>query len=279
MPLRSSLINLSFEIYPTDPIDWLAMHDLLTRLTVLKPKYVSIAYSNHARSFFATSLVLANFMQAYNLPTMLHLPATCFTRQDIDRIMAHCAQLKINDFLIISGDQNNHPTHFTDSLALFKYMQTNYPTAHTYGACHPQQTVAANTRHLNTLLDKKKHGAHAFLSQVFFENAPALNLAQQMKNQQLALTAGLMPITTPEQIEIVTNKLQIALPESLKNALLIHQNDAACCQTISNDFIDQQITTLMQAGITNFHIFTMNQPRVVDHLHQFISNKDTATYA
>lgn len=265
-------INLSFEIYPTNPIDWLATHDLLTTLVTADPKFVSIAYSNHELSFFDTSLALARFTQAYHLPIMLHLPASCFTMQAIDKIMADCLELEINDFLIISGDANNQNSDFKNSLALFTYLKNKYPMVNLYGACHPQTSKLANTAHITALQPKISAGAQGFISQVFFENSTGIDLAQQMKATQLELTAGLMPITTPAQIDIVTNKLNLTIPPELQNNLLIHQNDYPYCQQLGYNFTSRQIKALAAAGVNNFHIFTMNQAACVTYLNQNVTS-------
>lgn len=257
-----AILNYSFEI---------SQNHLDVNLKNLNPEFISVAYTNHSLSFFKTTLSTAILQKnKTNVRTVIHVPASSFSSAELNKLMITIKQSNLDSMLILSGEKKSQISQFTSSLKLTLFMHKKFPNLNILCACHPEAIISEKSLAQELLLMKKKElaGCSLFISQIFFD--PALFKKFVLRCRAFGIKsrikAGIMPITTFNQVSFIKNTLQLHLPAEFSFA-----TEASQLRTVGINFAINQINGLMLQKITDFHFFATEDYNVVESILKGVS--------
>lgn len=245
--------NYSLELLQNSSISELAT------LQKLDPEFISITYTNHALSFFETTFTTAlTLRKTTHIKTVIHLPATSFTKKELTTLLAELDCSPIDSVLVLSGDQKiNKKSIYTSALELTRFLGNELPHLNILCSCHPE-TITSKVdlqKEIDLMKAKESAGCKIFISQIFFDNTSFVKFVKYCRATGIKaqIRAGIMPIINKNQVSFVEKVLKIQLPHSFKN---IENNTDL--RKVGIQFALSQIKILKNKGVANFHFFTMN---------------------
>ncbi|MDN2452429.1 methylenetetrahydrofolate reductase [Lactobacillus sp. UCMA15818] len=234
-------------------------------LKKLTPEFISIAYTNHTRSFFETTFsTAASFKKMTNIKTVIHLPASSFTQKELYKLLTELKKDVIDSALVLSGDQKIAKNAVLPSaLGLAQFLHNELPHFKILCSCHPE-TAASNVtleREISLMKAKEAAGCKIFISQIFFDTQLFIQFVHHCRNAGIKaqIRAGIMVITNKTQLAFVKKILQ--LPSSFKQ---ISNNTEL--KKIGIQFAVNQVNQLKNEGLIDFHFFTINDLETVQIL-------------
>ncbi|MFT8824006.1 MAG: methylenetetrahydrofolate reductase [Liquorilactobacillus mali] len=228
-------------------------------LKKLAPEFISIAYTNHTLSFFETTFSTAlTLKKVTNIKTAVHLPASSFTQEELDKLVVVLQKSTIDSALILSGEKKlNKNSAYTSALELAKFLSRRLPNLDILCSCHPETiTSEINLQNeLSLMRTKEATGCKIFISQIFFDNTMFIHFVNHCRHAGIKaqIRAGIMPIVNKNQLTFVKKILKLQLPDSFEQV----SNDIEL-KKIGIQFALNQINMLKKQGITDFHFFTMD---------------------
>ncbi|MDV7757231.1 methylenetetrahydrofolate reductase [Liquorilactobacillus mali] len=227
-------------------------------LNKLAPEFISIAYTNHTLSFFETTFSTALALKkATKNKTVIHLPASSFTQEELDKLVAALQKSTIDSALILSGKKINKNSAYTSALELTQFLNNKLPDLNILYSCHPEAITSEISLQNELFLMKTKEaaGCKIFISQIFFDNTMFVQFVNHCRYAGIKaqIRAGIMPIVNKKQLTFVKNILKLQLPNSFERA-----SNNIELKKIGVRFALNQINMLKKQGITDFHFFTMD---------------------
>lgn len=227
-------------------------------LKQIRPAWIGIA--SHAQSYgelMATIKLAANIQFRSQIPVMPHLAARYLTMDEIANLLPQITSLGIKQLMIVRGDKirgKKDQQDFKTASDLIAYVHQTDPQLNLTGACYPEAIDLSN------LQAKIAAGCKQLTTQAFFDNQAFYNLQDKCKQAgiQLPIIAGIMPITSWQQVKWLTKIGDISLPKKLHSSLVKHQTDPQALRQIGLDYAAKQIADLVDHQVRGIHLFTMN---------------------
>ena len=120
---------------------------------------------------------------------------------------------------------------------------------------------------VKNLKNKIDAGADLVLTQLFFENENYFKLVDTLKmnGSDITVIPGIMPLTSPSQIEKMAAMCGAAIPSALADALNNAPTPEAA-QQAGIDFAVAQCLELKKRGVKGFHFYPLNKAYVVQQI-------------
>ena len=271
----------SFEVFPPkkdSPIE--SVYSKLEEICSLKPDFISVTYGaggtvGHSR----TAEIASKIKNDFGVESVAHLTCVNSTKSDIDANLDDFVQCGIENILALRGDipanaefpLPNQYHHASELIAEIKE-QGDFCIG---GACYPEgHPDAANKREdIQNLKKKVDAGCEFLTTQMFFDNNIFYNFLYRAREAgiNVPIIPVIMPITRASQVKNAVKLSGCNMPERFINIVDHFGKDKDAMQQAGIIYATDQIIDLIANGITNIHVYSMNNSRVAQGIQENLS--------
>lgn len=272
--------TISFEYFPAKTAEGTAkLHETIRELGQHSPAFVSITYGAGGSTRDATESLVKHVREETNLEPVSHFTCVNHTREQIDRLLSHYAEIGVGNILALRGDaprENPNHDHRADfcpyAVDLVSYIQHfnasgRHPDPRGFGigvAGFPEGHPATPNRllEIDYLKAKVDAGADYICTQLFFDNRDFYDFAERcdIAGIRIPILAGVLPITSIASMKRMAELAGGArVPAKLLRALLAAEGEPREVEKIGIAHAIAQSQDLLANQVAGIHFYTLNQ--------------------
>ncbi len=243
------------------------------------------------RSRPGTVAVAAAIQQKYGIPAVPHIICSGFSRIETEYALIDLNFLGITNLLILRGDKAKHESRFIPndngySHATELQLQINEfnrgyfidgtkmdivtGEPFSYGvAGYPEKHEEAPNIDIDIQYARQKvdNGAEYIVTQMFFDNKKYYDFVDRCRRAgiNVPIIAGLKPITTMSQLNLIPKVFHVDLPMELATELMKCKTDADAKQ-VGVEWCKMQAADLIANNIPSIHFYSLNATRSVEQV-------------
>ena len=278
--LRDDKVRLSCEVFPPKKFDGIAQAQAVTReIAALKPAYMSVTYGA-AGSTPGHTLAVAEAVQEAGITPLCHLTCVQSTKEHVRQVLSDMKASGMENVLALRGDLPTTGECCKD----FAYASELVEFIHSQGdfcvgaACYPEGHPECESRmkDLDNLKRKVDAGVDFLTTQMFFDNGILYNFLYRCLRAgiDVPVCAGIMPICDARQVKRAVQLSGSIMPPRFAAIADRFANNPEAMAQAGIAYATEQIIDLVANGITNIHLYTMNQPwiarKIVENLSSII---------
>ena len=261
--------QVSFEFFPPKTAE---MEDVLwrsiTRLAPLAPRFVSVTYGAGGSTRERTHNTVRRILGETSLVPAAHLTCVAATREEIDAVADSYWDAGVRHLVALRGDIPGGDTYFPTPggyayacelvEGLRKRRDFELSVA-AYPETHPE--ARSPDADLDNLKRKIDAGATRAITQFFFDNWSFLRFVDRARKAGITvpIVPGIMPVTNFTQMVKFAKVAGATVPASLARMFDGLDGDAETRKLVAVAVAAEQCQQLAQAGVTEFHFYTLNR--------------------
>ncbi|ALS02946.1 5,10-methylenetetrahydrofolate reductase [Enterococcus silesiacus] len=266
----------SYEIFPprrTAPVD--TIYHTLDRLKGQQPDFISVTLGAGGIGANLSTVDIAQKIQDEQfLPSVAHLPAVNFSKDEIVVILEELKQKKVENVLALRGDllpdkEPKKDFSYANDLVAFIQEQGDF---NIIGACYPEtHSDAANSvEDIRNLKRKVESGTNQLISQLFFDNNYFYTFKEKcdIATIEVPIQAGIMPVVNKKQIERMVKMSNVTLPTKFLKMMERYEHNPEAIRDAGIAYAINQIVDLVAQGVDGIHLYTMNNPYVAQKIRE-----------
>ncbi len=262
--------QVTFEFFPpnTESMEK-TLWSSIERLSVLKPRFVSVTYGADGSTRERTHAAVARILKETDLTTAPHLTCIGASKGEIDDIARQYWDMGVRHLVALRGDMPKgvekyqpHPDGYAYASDLVdglrKVADFDISVA-AYPEVHPE---APNPLFdLDNLKRKLDAGASRAITQFFFDVDAYLRFRDLCATAGIDATVvpGILPITKFPQLTRFAKQCGATVPEWLEQRFDGLEDDVETRQLIAASVAIEQVKLLKKHGIDEFHFYTLNR--------------------
>jgi methylenetetrahydrofolate reductase (NADPH) len=264
-------LQISFEFFPpkTDVMEerfWDTVH----KLAPLKPRFVSVTYGAGGSTRERTLRMVSRIKSDTGVDAAAHLTCVGATREEVDAVVRGYRDAGINRIVALRGDPPEgvgqpftpHPAGYQNAADLvgglrrigdFDISVAAYPEK------HPQS--ADWQTEIDNLKRKIDAGADRAITQMFFSNGDYLRYVDRARAAGITapIVPGIQPIHSFKQIASFASRCGTSIPGWLAERFEGLDEEPETHALVASAVAAEQVTELLDEGVTEFHIYTHNR--------------------
>lgn len=277
--LSNKKVTISFEVFP--PKEWVKIADtkkVISEMVKDKPAFISVTYgASGTTSGYTTEI--ANAIQQGGVTPLSHLTCLTSTKEKINSVLDELEENGVETVLALRGDIPKDFVMSEDQYYHHAYELINEIKARNHfcigGACYPEMHPESKNRveDIAHLKEKADCGLDFLTSQMFFDNEVFYNFREmcEIKEINIPIIAGIMPITNAKQIKRSVELSNCSLPKKFEKIMERFGENPEAMKQAGIIYATEQIIDLMANGVNNIHIYTMNKPDVAHQIMEGLS--------
>ena len=268
-------LELSFEFFPpkTDVME-ARFWDSVGRLAHLNPRFVSVTYGAGGSTRERTLRLVKAVKADTGVDAAAHLTCVGASRAEVDAVIRGYRDAGIKRIVALRGDPPEgvgqpfvpHPEGYRSAAELvagiraigdFDVSVAAYPEKHPQSA-----NWAADIDNLKRKFDA---GAARAITQMFFNNEDYLRFLERAHAAGITqpIVPGLQPIHSFKQISGFAARCGAAIPPWLAERFEGLEEDKETHALVAAAVAAEQAVELLDEGVTQFHIYTLNRSNLV----------------
>jgi methylenetetrahydrofolate reductase (NADPH) len=262
--------EVSFEFFPPNSaaIEETLWHSI-KRLSVLKPRFVSVTYGADGSTRERTHAAVARILSETDLTAAPHLTCIGANRGEIDDIARQYWDMGVRHLVALRGDvpkdgkqYKPHPDGYAYAADLvdgLKKVADFDVSVAAYPEVHPEAPNALFD--LDNLKRKLDAGASRAITQFFFDVSVFLRFRDLCAAAGIDATIvpGILPITKFPQLTQFAQQCGASVPDWLVQRFDGLDDDDETRRLIAASVAIEQVRLLKKAGIDEFHFYTLNR--------------------
>ncbi len=273
--------SLSFEVSPPKTEEeFESAYGKLTQLAALSPDFFSVTYGAGGSRSRNTAQIASYIQNTLHVPTLAHMTCVGSKKDDILRVVEELKAAGIGHVLALRGDRPSWMPEeqflgrdFAHASDLTRFLKEN-TNLHLAGACYPEKhyEAASMEEDIAHLKEKVEAGAEFLITQLFFDNNFFYRFLEKVRRAGITLPicAGLMPITTAQQIGTTVHLSGSSVPKAFADLVAVHADDKEGMRRAGTEYAIRQILDLKAHGVMHIHLYTMNRPRTTREIVEAI---------
>lgn len=268
----------SLEIFPPKrQTDLDKIYDTIEDLLVCQPDFISVTYGAAGNLADRSTVdIAAKIKKDYGVEPLAHLTCVNSTKEDVLTMIDLLNHHDISNVLALRGDivpekQVLREFSHANELAI---MVQKHSDLSLVGACYPEGHYESKnlTEDIQNLKYKIGAGVGLLISQLFFDNQKFYDFLVRARNAGITvpISAGIMPIVSPRQIEKTLALSGASLPHAFTKLLGRYESDPEGLRTAGIAYAVDQIQDLLDHGVDGIHLYTMNNPDVTKDIYSRI---------
>ncbi len=262
--------QVTFEFFPpnTESMEK-TLWSSIERLSVLKPRFVSVTYGADGSTRERTHAAVARILKETDLTAAPHLTCIGASKGEIDDIARQYWDMGVRHLVALRGDMPKgvekyqpHPggyAYASDLVDGLRKVADFDVSVAAYPEVHPE---APNPLFdLDNLKRKLDAGASRAITQFFFDVDAYLRFRDLCATAGIDATVvpGILPITKFPQLTRFAKQCGATVPEWLEQRFDGLEDDAETRQLIAASVAIEQVKLLKKQGIDEFHFYTLNR--------------------
>ena len=268
-------LHVSFEFFPpkSEKMEK-ALWQSIRRLEPLHPNFVSVTYGAGGTTRERTHTTVAQLVRETLMVPAAHLTCVNATREEVDEVARAYWHAGVRHVVALRGDPPEgvgaryepHPGGYENSADLvggLKRIANFEVTVSAYPEKHPESpTVEADIDMLKAKVDA---GADRAITQFFFEAETYLRYLERVQSSgiEIPITPGLVPIHNFPQVANFATKCGTSVPDWLVRRFAGLEDDPETARLVAAAVAAEQVMELVDAGIREFHFYTLNRADLV----------------
>jgi len=281
-------IKVSFEFFPpkTDEMET-ALWQSIERLAPLGPSFVSVTYGAGGSTRERTHNTVARIVRDTSLKPAAHLTCVAATRAEIDGVIKDYWDAGVRHIVALRGDPQTgagtayqpHPGGYAytpDLIAGIRRHGDFEVSVSAYPERHPESPdVDADIEILKRKVDA---GATRAITQFFFENDFYFRYLDkaQAAGIDIPIVPGIIPVLNFKQAASFAARCGTHVPQWLADRFEGLDDDPATRKLIAAAIAAEQVTDLVDRGVTDLHFYTMNRADLVFAICHLVGVKGEA---
>ena len=278
-------LQISFEFFPpkTDVMEerfWDSVH----KLAPLHPRFVSVTYGAGGSTRERTLRMVSRIKSETGVDAAAHLTCVGATRAEVDAVVRGYQEAGITRIVALRGDPPEgvgqpfvpHPEGYGSAAELvagirrigdFDISVAAYPER------HPQSVDWGSD--IDNLKRKMDAGASRAITQMFFSNADYLRYVERARAAGIiaSIVPGIQPIHNFKQIAGFAARCGASIPAWLADRFEGLEDDPETHALVASAVAAEQVTELLDEGVTEFHFYTLNRSNLVLALARLLGRR------
>ncbi|MCQ2353573.1 MAG: methylenetetrahydrofolate reductase [NAD(P)H] [Clostridia bacterium] len=266
--------TLSYEVFPpktTDKFD--SVKSATEKIAAMQPDYMSVTFGAGGSGSRFTLPIAANIEKNYGVPVIHHLTCVGSAFDQIKNMLDVMRENGISNVLALRGDvpDGADPSEwaFQHASDLVEYIRSRGDFC-IGGACYPEghPESASIEEDLCNLRRKVDAGCDFLTTQLFLDNDIFFRFMERVYAHGIfvPVIAGIMPITKAKQFARIETLSGSEIPAELIRIGNVYADDPVSMRKAGLDYAKSQIRSLIDHGVKNIHIYTMNDPEVAEDI-------------
>ncbi len=265
-------MRVSFEIFPPKSSEGaIPLWEALEPVEALRPAFVSVTYGAGGSTQERTLATLERLASRTTIPAAGHLTCVGRTSAEVDDVARGYANAGVQRIVALRGDPpagpgtrfEPHPDGYrngAEMVAGIKRASGLGISVSAYPEKHPESPSFASD--LDALEAKVAAGADEAITQFFFDNAHFLSYLERVRGRgvDIPIVAGIMPIQDFTQVRSFAARCGTTIPERLTRRFEGLGHDEQTSRLVAANVAAEQVLGLVDAGVTDFHFYTLNRP-------------------
>ncbi|WP_026378970.1 methylenetetrahydrofolate reductase [NAD(P)H] [Afifella pfennigii] len=269
---KDKAMELSFEFFPPKNDEQTAtFRQAAERLAAFAPDFVSVTYgaggSSKERSFAAVELLIAEL----KLKVAAHLTCVSASCAEVDEAIETFQRIGATHFVALRGDPPEgpgtpyyaHREGYADTADLIRGLKRIADFEISVSAYPERHPESPNWQtELDILKRKADAGADRAITQFFYDNDDFERYRDRVRAAgiDIPIVPGLLPVNRFASVEKFAGKCGARIPDSLR-PLAALSGEAHFEAAV--ELCARQMQDLARRGVPGFHIYTLNQHRLV----------------
>jgi methylenetetrahydrofolate reductase (NADPH) len=243
-------------------------------LAELEPAFYSVTYGAGGATREGTVEISAALKRDVGVETMAHLSCVGEPVEGLRAVLDRMREEGIDNVLALRGDPPRGETGFTppeggltSAAELAGLISREYPELAIGGSSFPEvhPEAASMEADLAYLKTKVENGATFLITQLFFDNRLYFDFvpAARAAGIDVPIIAGVMPITSYEQITRFCEICAATIPEPLAAAMEALDGDQQAEFELGLAWAAQQSAELLRGGAPGIHFYALNKAPAV----------------
>ena len=278
-------LQLSFEFFPpkTDVMEekfW----DSIQKLAPLHPRFVSVTYGAGGSTRERTLRMVSRIESDTGVSAAAHLTCVSATRGEVDDVVRGYKAAGVNRIVALRGDPPEgvghpftpHPEGYqnaADLVAGIRRIGDFDISVAAYPEKHPQS--ADWDADIDNLKRKLDAGANRAITQMFFSNADYLRYLERARKAGVTapIVPGIQPIHSFRQISGFAARCGASIPGWMAERFEGLEDDPETHALVAAAVAAEQVTELLDEGVTEFHFYTLNRSNLVLALARLLGRR------
>ena len=269
-PTPASAIEVSFEFFPPKTAEMeQTLWKSIQRLAPLAPRFVSVTYGAGGSTRERTHHTVHRILQETPLVPAAHLTCVAATREEIDAVAEDYWKAGVRHVVALRGDIPGGETAYFPTPGGYAYaaeLVEGLRKRHdfeisvaAYPETHPEARSSAED--LDNLKRKLDAGATRAITQFFFDNWTFLRFVDRARKAGITapIVPGIMPVTNFTQTAKFAKSAGASIPAEFARHFEGLEDDVETRKLVAAAVAAEQVTQLEQAGIREFHFYTLNR--------------------
>ena len=216
------------------------------------------------------------------MPTLAHLTCVSSTKETVREKIAEIKAAGIQNVMALRGDIPPHLENadrslwdYTNAVELVRELKAADGDFCVGGACYPEIHPESRDQKEDIFYLKEKvdAGCDFLTTQMFFDNNLLYNFLYKIREAGITVPVipGIMPITNANQVERAMKLSGSFMPQRFKSLVDKFGSSPAAMKQAGIIYATDQIIDLYANGITNVHVYSMNNPDVAAKIHSNLS--------
>lgn len=286
--LKKDRLSLSFEVFPPkNESAFDSIRAATEEIASLAPAFMSVTYGAGGGTSRFTLDIAANIERSLGVPTLAHLTCVSSTRETVRARIEDMRAAGIKNVMALRGDIPDQMRgldrsdwdylHAVDLIREIRSLEDDFCIG---GACYPEIHPESDGRtdDLFFLREKVDAGCDFLTTQMFFENSLFYNFLDDARGVgiNVPIIPGIMPITRASQVERAIKLSGSYMPRRFISLVDKFGSSPAAMMQAGIAYATDQIIDLFANGVTNVHVYTMNNPHVagsiLNNLSEILKN-------
>ncbi len=272
-------INFSYEVFPPQEISNNAKLVEKINALIYKPSFISVTYGAGGSNRDKTMDLVRRIRQDTDIDVAAHLTCVDASISDTMSLVEYYLKIGVNKILALRGDSPNniskkytaHPEGFQKTGELIKAIK-KLSDIQVYCAGYPETHPDSENlkADIENLKDKVNSGSNDIITQYFFDNNLFYTFSELLDRNKIGanLIPGIIPITNFQKIREFSIKCGASIPKKFQGIFNDHFNNLNNEQQLEIilSIIADQARDLIENGINNLHIYSLNQISLMDQI-------------
>jgi len=280
-------LNLSFEFFPpkTDKAEerfW----DSMDRLAPMGPEFVSVTYGAGGTTRDRTTSIVSRIERDTGVSAAAHLTCVGASKEEVGEVIRGFQKVGVSRIVALRGDPPEgvgqpfqpHPRGYRNAAELVAGIR-EIGDFDISVACYPEMHPQSPDWYgdIENLKQKIDAGANRAITQMFFDNNDYLRFVDRARNAGIKapIVAGIQPIHNFTQVANFAARCGTSIPDWLADRFDGLEDDPETHALVAAAVAAEQVTELVDKGVTHFHFYTMNRSPLVFALARLLGRRPT----
>ena len=281
--LASDKLSLSFEVFPpkTDA-SFESVHKAVFEIASLKPSFMSVTYGAGGGTSRYTLDIAKDIKEQFGVPSLAHLTCVSSTKESVKKQIHDIWNAGIRNIMALRGDipkdrmnEDRSKWDYNHAIELIRDIREADENFCIGAACYPEIHPESADRKSDILYLKEKvdAGVDFLTTQMFFDNNLLYSFLYKIREAGITVPVvpGIMPITNGNQVKRAIELSGSHMPQRFLALVDMFGKNPDAMLQCGIAYATDQIIDLYANGITNVHVYSMNNPAVAQKIVENLS--------